>query len=67
MEKDQEGDSPEDSRIVILGKAVSDGVPVDWEGIRQENPEAGALIDNLQFVEKVVAAHRRIAEEETKE
>ena len=59
--------TPDDPSVVILGKAVSDGAPVDWEGVREEHPETGALIDNLQFVEKVVAAHRRIAEEELKE
>ena len=67
IEKDQEDDSPENPGLVILGKAVSDGVPVDWEGVRLETPDAGVLIENLRFVETVVAAHRQIAEELTKE
>ena len=67
MNQDHEDQAPDDPSVVVLGKAVSDGVPVDWEGMREEHPEAGALIDNLQFVERVVAAHRRIAEEEPKE
>jgi hypothetical protein len=59
-EREREQEQPEDPRVVILGKAVSDGVPVDWEGVREENPEATALIENLQFVEKVAEAHRRM-------
>jgi len=55
-------EAAEDPRVVSLGKAVADGVPVDWEGARDENPEDAALIDGLHFVEKVAEAHRRVLE-----
>lgn len=61
-ERKPDDGSAEDTRVVSLGKAVADGVPVDWEGARNENPEDAALIEGLHFVEQVAEAHRRVLE-----
>jgi hypothetical protein len=59
--------SPEERLLVEIAKAVSDGLPVDWEGFRAENPDALALIDRLQFIETIAGAHRRVLEQESDE
>lgn len=59
--------SAEERLLVEIAKAVSDGLPVDWDGFRAENPGALALIDRLQFIETIAGAHRRMLEQESKE
>lgn len=61
MSDEREPDeSSSEPRIERVAKAVSDGFLVDWDGVTQENPEAGSVIQGLRFVESVAEAHRRI-------
>ena len=60
MSDAKENDETSAEPLERLAKAVSDGAPVDWEGVTEENPEAGPLIEGLRFVESVAEAHRHI-------
>lgn len=59
----EESEEQEPPRLVAIAKAVSDGQPVDWEGMRQEEPEASEMIERLRFVAEVAEAHRRVLDE----
>ena len=61
MSDERENDEASaEPRVESIAKAVSDGVPVDWEGVTEELPEAQPLIEGLRFIESVAEAHRRI-------
>src|SRR5437870_5401794 len=41
-----------------LAEAVSDGLPVDWEAEKTGSPGLAPVLEELQVVEKLAAAHR---------
>jgi len=57
----------EDPDLLGIAKAVSDGVPVDWEDAPEEEPSKRELKAALRFVQSVVDAHRRVAESASEE
>ena len=57
----------EDPDLLGIAKAVSDGVPVDWEEAPEEEPSKRQLKAALRFLQAVADAHRRVAEGESEE
>src|ERR671912_1886524 len=55
---------PEDSKLIALAAAVSDGAPVDWARAEQDagNADARRLVREMQQLATIVAAHRSTGE-----
>lgn len=45
----------DDSALLRVAEAISDGTPVDWE---TERPALGGKVEHLRFIESVARAHR---------
>ena len=57
----------EDPDLLGIAKAVSDGVPVDWEEAPEEEFSKRQLKAALRFLQSVIDAHRRVAEGDSEE
>lgn len=53
-------DPEEDAYLLGIAKALSDGLPVDWDDIEEDGPETRRMKTRLRFLEAVAEAHRRI-------
>lgn len=56
-----------DPDLLGIAKAVSDGVPVDWEETPEEDASKREIKAALRFLQSVADAHRRVAEGEPEE
>jgi len=54
-----------DPRLLSIAKALSDGVPIDWNDEDNEDQELRGMKARLRFVESVAEAHRRMLREQT--
>jgi hypothetical protein len=61
MSKEPELPHPEED-VYLLGiaKALSDGLPVDWEDTGEEAPEIRLMKTRLRFLQSVAEAYRRV-------
>jgi hypothetical protein len=57
----------EDPRLIGIAKALSDGLPVDWEDTVEDAPEIRRIKRRLRFLQTVAEAHRRLLERESGE
>ena len=49
----------DDTALLKVAEAVSDGRPVDWESAQSQHDDAGAELSHLQALEVVADAHRK--------
>jgi len=59
---DQEVENPS---LLSIAKALSDGVPVDWEDEEGDDDALRLMKERLRFVESVAEAHRRMRDGRT--
>jgi hypothetical protein len=65
MRKEPELPAPEeDAYLLGIAKALSDGLPVDWEDTGDEAPETRLIKTRLRFLQSVAEAHRRLRQPE---
>lgn len=48
------------AKLLNIAEALADGSPVDWAGLREENPSLAEEVDRLRLLAEVAAAYREL-------
>src|SRR5215471_11887340 len=52
-----------DDRLLRLAEMMAEGIPVDWDELRREDPELAASVDRFRELEALSTAHRNASQE----